>query len=131
MCIKYVFNTMNSWILGFSKTGKKKCRVGIRIRKEKTWEECILFLVNMYSLSSHKHEITDIIDLITKPLESKYLGKNKTYFLWRETDVWGQSRSHTVLLVLSSCMTLWKLFSLSDLQIPHLWKGVNDDFFVW
>lgn len=31
----------------------------------------------MYYLSSYKHEITDIMDLITEPLESKYLEKIK------------------------------------------------------
>lgn len=94
--MKYV-NIMNNWILGCSKTGKKRKK--IRIRKEKIWKGWILFSVNVYYLSSHKHEITDMMDLITKPPESKYLEKIKlTSYEERKIDVWEQSRSHTVLL---------------------------------
>lgn len=44
--------------------------------------------VNMSYLPGHKHEIMDIIDLITRPLENKYLEKIKlTSYKERQTDV--------------------------------------------
>lgn len=117
MYIKYIAN-MNNWTLGSSKINlykRKKFLLYTKIKKEKTWG-WILLSGNVYYLSSHKYKISDTMDLRNEPV------KKTQNFLWRETDIWGQSRSQIVFLLLSCSMPLWMVFSLSNLQISYLWK---------
>lgn len=98
---------MNSWTLGSSKTKTYK-RKKIYQNQKKTWEGWILLSENIYYHSSHKHEITDIMSLITELLEIQYLEENKTSYEERQKDVWGQSRSQRQCFWFFLASWLWE-----------------------